>query len=93
MKDTVTIGYTSKGARVWLQSLESKGFLSAQRYDVHMDNNTILIKFCKDGKRKLCPAKGGIVDIVGKKVSLWAGGQTEAEVTYCPSYGIITVDI
>lgn len=93
MKDTVTIGYTSKGARIWLQSLDYKGFRGATRYDVHMGDNTMLIKFCENGKRKLCPAKGGIVDIVGKKVSLWAGGQTEAEVTYCPAHGIITVDI
>jgi len=81
MSTTVTIGRTAKGARVWLQGVSNPH----GRYSVHYgDSGTMYIYFGPDHKRKLCAAKGGIVDVVGKRVSQWAGDATQAVVTHGP---------
>lgn len=81
------IAETSKGCRVWLQGLTAKGY--SGRYTVDYGPNVICVRFHDLGKRKLCPAKGGIVDLVGKKVTIWAKGHTEASVVFNSDHIII----
>lgn len=64
---------TRKGARVWIQALESKG-ITAERVTVVFEADTIGLVFSPDGKRKVTRAKGGIVDIESKKVLSWLQG-------------------
>ncbi len=81
MSATVSVTPTAKGHRVWLQALVSKGF-TLPRYTVEYHGEHILITFSADGKRKVTQSKGGIIDLVGKKVTLWADGATSATVAY-----------
>lgn len=81
MATTVSITPTAKGHRVWLQALESKGY-TLPRYTVEYTKDLILIQFSVDGKRKVTQSKGGIIDLVGKKVTQWADGATTASVAY-----------
>ena len=86
----ITIGNTTKGARVWLQSVHTR-YPEAGTYNVHYINGTITVDLLPTtGKRKVTQAKGGIIDIVGKRVTQWAQGATMAHVTYTATSIIIT---
>ena len=80
MFNTTPIAQTKKGARVWLQGLVAKGYTG--RYTVHFCPDIIVIAFREDGKRKVSPSKGGIVDLESKKVLQWAKGATTATIDY-----------
>jgi hypothetical protein len=87
---TTPITKTTKGHRVWLQSVYSKtGRTIGLRYNVVYVGTAIHIVFSATGKRKVTEAKGGIVDLVGKKVTQWAQGATEASVHYSTAQIII----
>lgn len=73
------IAQTNKGHRVWLQGIVAKG-ITAPRFDQSFEGDAIVLKFSDTGKRKVTQAKGGIVDIVGKKVTQWAKGSESATV-------------
>ena len=75
----ITIGKTTKGDRVWLQGLRDKG-ITGERFTVTYGPDALVIEFGPDCKRKVTQAKGGIVDIVGKRVTAWAQGRTSATV-------------
>lgn len=81
----ITIGKTSKGRRIWLQGVRKNPMITHDRYTVEYRGNTLVIQFHADGKRKLCSAKDGIVDLVGKKISDWAGPSDIALVSYYPN--------
>ena len=86
---TITIGNTSKGKRVWIQALDNHGFHEGMQYRTTYTDNHIIIQFDEQGKRKVAKGKGGIIDLVGKKVSVWAGSATEARVDFGSSAIII----
>jgi hypothetical protein len=87
---TTPITKTAKGHRVWLQSVYSKtGRTMGQRYDVAYVGTAIHIVFSATGKRKVTEAKGGIIDLVGKKVTQWAQGATKATVHYSTAQIIV----
>lgn len=88
---TAAITETSKGHRVWLQGLTGKG-ITGERFTVEYGHNTILVTFGSEGKRKVTQAKGGIVDIVSKRVTQWAQGSTEARVTVLPNTQTIIIE-
>lgn len=77
----ITIGSTTKGHRVWIQGLVSKG-ITGERYDVTYGEVSIGLRFSPEGKRKVTQGKGGIIDLVGHKVTQWAKGSTHATVSY-----------
>ena len=79
---TTVIAETTKGHRVWLQGLQSKVDTNGGRYNVLYTPEAIVVHFTPAGKRKLTASKGGIVDLVGKKVTLWAQGSDSATVVY-----------
>ena len=81
--NTVAVTPTSKGHRVWIQALESKG-ITAPRFTQEFTESHIILTFGDDGKRKVTQSKGGIVDIVGQKVTTWAKGSIEARVIVEP---------
>jgi hypothetical protein len=85
----ITIGDTTKGKRVWLQGLDTKGMVMP-RYTVVISGNSIHIQTGIDGKRKICAQKGGIIDIVGKAVTQWAQDSTHATVVYGTDTIIVT---
>lgn len=84
------IARTNKGHRVWLQGLTAKGFTG--RFTVEFCNSAILVQFHDKGKRKLTEAKGGIVDIEGKRVSQWAQGSDTARVLFEADTGRILIE-
>jgi hypothetical protein len=82
---THKIGNTTKGHRVWLQGTsETYGWPVGARYDVTYTANVIVLTLNADGKRKVSAGKGGVVDLVGKKVTQWAGESTECYVMRNP---------
>lgn len=87
------IAQTSKGHRVWLQDLNAKyGWHVGARYSVTYENNAIILQLDHDnGKRRVSKGKGGIVDLVGKKVSQWARGSTHATVAVSPDRNRIVI--
>ena len=81
--NTVTIGTTTKGRRVWLQGITSHmPHVAGLRYDVEYTHALITIVFSATGKRKLCASKGGIVDLVGAQVTTWAQHYNTCKVKY-----------
>ena len=79
---TVTIGSTSKGQRVWLQGLSAMGWPIGTKYSVHYTPTAIVVIQATYGKRAVSKGKGGIIDLVGKRVTQWAQGATSATVTH-----------
>ena len=88
----VTVGTTTKGHRVWLQTTQAHyGFVGGTTmYNVEYNSDTIVLTVSPQGKRKVTDSKGGIIDLVGKKVSQWAQGATTATVT-CITGTTITI--
>jgi hypothetical protein len=84
------IGRTSRGSRVWLQGLSSHAQIHYSRYSVEYVGSTMRIVFGPHGKRQMTMAKGGIVDIVGKRVSTWAGKAIEAHVEFADNVIFVT---
>ena len=76
MTQTQTVvAETNKGHRIWIQSVfAATGRTVGQRYNVVYLPNSIHVVFDVQGKRKVTAAKGGIIDIEGKKVTQWAQG-------------------
>jgi len=60
---------TKKGARVWLQGLESLGWTGGTRYNVEFHAGFVTLSRNADGKRKVTPSKGGVIDLESKKVA------------------------
>ena len=80
MKTTV-ITKTNKGHRVWIQGIfGATGRSVGQRYNVAYLPDSIHVIFQSDGKRKITAAKGGIIDLEGKRVTQWAKGSTSVAV-------------
>lgn len=77
--NTIDIGTTSKGKRVWLQGLAGKG-ITGPRFTVTTTQDTITVVTGPEGKRKITQSKGGIIDIVSKAVTQWAQDATQAHV-------------
>jgi hypothetical protein len=82
VSNTVVITPTSKGSRIWLQALESKGinWRSTGRVKVEFSLSHIELTFGVSEGRKVTASKGGIVDLQSNKVAQWAHGSTEARV-------------
>lgn len=76
--DTVTIGKTTKGDRIWIQGLDNRGWPVGARYNVHYTADTIVVVRSDTGKRAVSKGKGGIIDLVGKRVTQWAQGASQA---------------
>lgn len=76
------IAQTAKGHRVWLQGMNDKyGWPVGAPYSVTYTDDTIILKLDVDnGKRKVSKGKGGIIDLVGKRVTQWARGSESAMV-------------
>ncbi len=60
---------TKKGARVWLQGLESLGWAGGTRYNVEFYDGFVTLSRSAEGKRKVTPSKGGVIDLESKKVA------------------------
>jgi hypothetical protein len=60
---------TSKGARVWLQGLDSLGWTGGTRFNVAFDSGVVTLTRAIDGKRKVTASKGGVIDLESKKVA------------------------
>ena len=89
MKTTV-IAQTTKGQRVWIQDTASVGWPVGTRYNTHYTHDTIVLVQATEGKRKVSKGKGGIIDLVGKRITQWAQGSTVAHITY--TAGIIEIE-
>ena len=78
---TTVVAKTNKGHRVWIQGVfATTGRTIGQRYDVNYSSDSIHIVFSTTGKRKVTAAKGGIIDLEGKRVTQWAQGATQVTV-------------
>jgi len=88
---TITIGTTTKGHRVWLQGTANKGWPVGARYHTTYGTEAIELQLAPEGKRKVAAAKGGIIDLVGRKVSQWAQGHTSALVVHDRARGRIVI--
>jgi len=86
MKTTTVIATTTKGARVFLESLNTVGWPAGTQYTVTIGTDTIAITRATEdttGKiRKVVASKGGVIDLESKKVRTWAAGSTSARVLY-----------
>lgn len=91
IKSTV-IAPTSKGHRVWLQGVAEYGFVVGAAYDTTYTPTAIVYTLNAAGKRKVAKGKGGIIDTVGKKVSTWAQGASDAVVVIDRERGRIIVE-
>lgn len=89
--NTVTIGTTSKGHRVWIQGLCNKGWPVGARYHTTYESDTIVLQLAPEGKRKVAQGKGGIIDLVGRKVTQWAQGSTTALVVFDSARGRVVI--
>jgi hypothetical protein len=72
---------TAKGHRVWIQGLDRYGWPVGTRYNVFYTDGEIVLHRVKDGKRAVSKGKGGIVDLVSKKVTKSMIGSKVAYVT------------
>lgn len=90
---TTVVAKTTKGQRIWLQGLERHGIHGGARYNVTYDKDFIVITVVPHGKRKVTASKGGIIDLVGKKVTEWAQGSTKATVEFTGDQLIIITKI
>ena len=88
--DTVAVTMTSKGARVWIQGVYNKGH-HGPRYDVHYADGRIIVCLGAHGKRKVTQSKGGIIDLVGKKVTQAMQGCERAVVVHGGLLGTIEI--
>jgi hypothetical protein len=87
---STVIARTNKGHRVWIQGVfAATGRTIGQRYDVNYSSDSIHIVFSTIGKRKVTAAKGGIIDLEGKKVTQFSQGATQVTVDTTPSQIII----
>ena len=68
---------TKKGARVWLQGLESLGWTGGTRYNVEFHDGFVTLSRNAEGKRKVTPSKGGVIDLESKKVAQVFEGCTQ----------------
>ena len=79
MKTTTVVAQTRKGHRVYLEGVHELRPVG-QRYNVTYTDTAIHILWCKEGKRKVVASKGGVIDIQGSKVTMWAQGATQATI-------------
>ncbi len=89
--DTIKIGTTTKGQRVWIQGLTALGWPIGTRYKTHYVNGAIVLVQSTEGNRRVSKGKGGIIDLVGKRVTQWAQGATSATVVY--THSIIEIEV
>ena len=68
---------TKKGARVWLQGLESLGWTGGTRYNVEFHDGFVTLSRNAEGKRKVTPSKGGVIDLESKKIAQVFEGCTQ----------------
>lgn len=88
--NTLHIGDTTKGRRIWLQGLERFGWPAGTRYNiVWYQDSILLVRDDVSGKRSVTAGKGGIVDIVSQKVTRWSDGAPYVTVSY--SLACITI--
>lgn len=73
-----TVAPTKKGARIWLQGLESLGWQGGTRYNVKFCRGFVTLTRCADGKRKVTPSKGGVIDLESKQIQKTFDGHTSA---------------
>ena len=85
---TVTVGSTSKGARVWLQATSRHGWDEGETYTATYGPGSIIIQRC--GERSITRAKGGIIDLCGAKITKAAEGNRYAHVVYTSNLICIT---
>ena len=89
--NTTVIAKTNKGHRVWIQGVfADTGRTIGQRYNVNYSSDSIHLVFATEGKRKVTAAKGGIIDLEGKRVTQWAQGATSVTVHTTPAQITIT---
>jgi hypothetical protein len=81
--DSITIGHTSKGRRVWLQTLEEAGWPPGTGYTVAFSEDAITLTRDPESKRRVVASKRGVIDLVSKKVTVWTGTAERATVAYC----------
>lgn len=60
---------TKKGARVWLQGLAALGWAGGTRYNVEFHEGYVTLSRNAEGKRKVTPSKGGVIDLESKKIA------------------------
>ena len=89
MKTSVSVGSTTKGARVWLQGTSRYGWEPLAIYNAQYAPGSIIITRATSG-RKVTDSKGGIIDLVGRSVDLAAQGHKVAHVTYTSNIIAIT---
>ncbi len=81
MKTTV-IAQTTKGKRIWIQNTNGTySWPVGAQYHTTYEPEVIVLQLAPEGKRKVSKGKGGIIDLVGKKVTQWAQGATLANIT------------
>ena len=78
MKTHTLIAQTGKGHRIFLEGIGS----DAGRYNVEYSDARITIRFAADGKRKVVASKGGVIDLEGKRVSVWKGDADSVNIEY-----------
>lgn len=91
--DSVVIGHTSKGRRVWLQTLEDAGFPAGTGFTVSFEGPQIVIAKDNDAKRKVVASKRGVIDLVSKRVTAWAQNSERATVFFTPTQIIIEREV
>lgn len=70
--NTAALTATPKGHRIWIQGIAHLG----PRFDIEWGEHSITLWFGDEGKRKVSPSKGGIIDLQSKRVTRWARGAT-----------------
>ena len=80
MKSHTIVADTPRGGRIYLQDVTALAMPTAH-YSVVFGIGHITVQFHAEGKRKVSPSKGGVIDIQSKKVTQWAQGATSVTVS------------
>ena len=84
-KTTTVVAQTTKGHRIFLESIGRTG----ERYDVEYTDDAINLYFVTTGKRKVVASKGGVIDLEGKRISRWKGDASSVTIHYHAEHIII----
>ena len=67
MQKVISIADTKKGPRIWIQGTTAMGWNGGDRYNIELGDGWIKLEKATDGARAVTAAKGGIIDLTGKK--------------------------
>ena len=89
---TIIVAETNKGRRLWLEdTCNHYGWPVGARYHTTYEAGRVVYQLAPEGKRKVAKGKGGVIDTVGKTVTLSMVGFERAAVLVDRPTGRITI--